>query len=381
MEEKIQIIENTLALIRIDSRNNPHGEDIITGFISKFLEDIKIDYTIIDHENFRKSLIAHVQGESSEKNITLCGHLDTINISSALPNKGGEMDASIVEDKIFGIGSSDMKSGLTCILFALKYLKENGIKPKYDIYIVFTGDEEADKTGALFLLTQPFLKNTKLLLIAEPTNLNLGLGEKGQIWFEVRFKGKAAHGSVPDKGKNAILMAMNFIEKLLYDDFFEKNNSFFPKSSVNIGYLNAPGPFNVVQDSCIAGIDIRLSPPETILAVTKKINKLLSQNFKKTEYEIKYIDSLDPTFVHPESKTAKHIKKIIDKHISGRRKIALPYATDGSVINHKISLPVVILGPGNPDVIHNKDEYVLTENILKSVEIYRDILCNLSDVI
>ena len=94
-----------------------------------------------------------------------------------------------------------MKSGLSSIIYALKYLVLNNIKPAYDIFFAFTGDEESDKAGALYLLKDDLIKNTKLMLVGEPTNLNLGLGSKGQVWLEVRFKGKSAHGSTPKKAK------------------------------------------------------------------------------------------------------------------------------------------------------------------------------------
>jgi len=274
-----------------------------------------------------------------------------------------------------------MKSGIISILFALKYFTDNNIKPKYDIVVSFTGDEENDKTGALYLLKSNLVKKTKLMIISEPTNLNLGLGQKGQIWLEIKFKGKSAHGSVPDKGKNAILMAINFIEKVLNPEFFKKNNKFFPKSTINIGFINAQGPFNVVQDNCTAGFDIRISPPETNQEVMQKINRILSEEYKKNEYEVKIIDSLNASFINPENKAAVQIKNIIDKHVSGKRKIALPYATDGSVLNTQLNIPVAILGPGNPEVIHNKDEYVIIDNIITSVEIYKDIFLNLDKII
>lgn len=113
----------------------------------------------------------------------------------------------------------------------------------------------------------------------------------------------------------------------------------------------------------------------------QKINQILSEDFKKNEYEVNVIDSLNASFINPENKAAVQIKNIIDKHVSGKRKIALPYATDGSVLNTRLNIPVAILGPGTPEVIHSKDEYVIIDNIIKSVEIYKDIFLNLDKII
>jgi len=381
MDNNEKIIAQTIELIKIDSRNGPHAEDRITDYIINNFSSAELSFELIEHDNFRKSLIAVLPGENSSKNILVCGHLDTIGIPNIKLEEDKSINAEIKDGKIFGLGSSDMKSGLISILFALKHLTDNKIKPKYDIVAAFTADEEKDKTGALYLLKNKFVKKTKLMLIPEPTNLNLGLGQKGQIWFELKFKGKSAHGSTPDKGKSAILMAMNFIQRILDPDLFLKNNSFFPKSTVNIGFISAPGPFNVVPDSCIAGFDIRISPPDTIKDITDKIFSILSADYKKSEYEMKIIDSLNSSFINPDSKTATQIKKIIGDHVSGRRKIALSYATDGSVLNTFLNIPVAILGPGSPEVIHHKDEFVIAENIIKSVSIYRDIFLNLDQII
>jgi len=381
MDNNEEIIAQTIELIKIDSRNRPHAEDKIADYIINNFGSPELRFEIINHDNYRKSLIAVLPGENSSKNLLVCGHLDIINISNVKLNEDESINTQTKDSKIFGLGSSDMKSGITSILFGLKHLVDNKIKPKYDIIVALTGDEENDKAGALYLLKSKLIKKTKLMLIPEPTNLNLGLGQKGQIWFELKFKGKSAHGSTPDKGKNAILMMMNFIQRILDPELFLKNNSFFPKSTVNIGYISAPGPFNVVPDACIAGFDIRISPPDTILDITGKINSILSSDYKKNDYELKFFDSLNASFINPDSKVATQIKNIIDTHVSGRRKIALSYATDGSVLNTFLNIPVAILGPGTPEVIHNKEEYVIVENIIKSVDIYRDIFLNLDRII
>ncbi|MHB1335836.1 MAG: M20 family metallopeptidase [Candidatus Humimicrobiaceae bacterium] len=381
MDDNEEIIAQTIELIKIDSRNGPHAEDRIANYIINNFSSPALKFEIIDHDNFRKSLIAVLQGESSSKNLLVCGHLDTINISNVRLNEDESINTEAKDSKIFGLGSSDMKSGIISILFGLKHLTDNKIKPKYDIAIALTADEEKDKTGALYLLKSKLVKKTKLMLISEPTNLNLGLGQKGQIWFELRFKGKSAHGSTPDKGKNAIIMMMNFIQRILDPDLFSKNNRFFPKSTVNAGFISAPGSFNVVPDGCAAGFDIRISPPENIEDITGKINSILSSDYKKGEYELKIIDSLNASLINPDSKAATQIKSIIDMHVSGRRKIALSYATDGSVLNTFLNIPVAILGPGTPEVIHNKEEYVIIENIIKSVDIYKDIFLNLDHII
>lgn len=381
MENHEEIIKSTVELIKIDSRSGAHAEDNIVDFISEMLTGLKIKYEVIQHENSRKSLIALLDGENSSMNLLACGHLDTVNLSNIETDENDNISVNVKDGRIFGLGSSDMKSGIISILFSLKYLVENNIKPKYDIAVALTGDEEADKTGALHLLKSEIIKKTKLMIISEPTSLNLGLGQKGQIWIEIKFKGKQAHGSSPEKGKNAILMAMSFIEKIIDPDFFVKNNKFFTKSTINLGFIDAPGFFNIVQDSCNVGLDIRISPPETVQEVMRKLNFILSKEFRKSEYELKIIDSLNSSFVSPESKAARQIKSIINKYASGKRKIALSYATDGSVLNTNLNIPVIILGPGTPEVIHNKDEYVIIDNIIKSVSIYRDIFLNLDKII
>ena len=379
-QENKAIIDTTLELVKIDSRNRPHGEDEISSYISDFLEKIRVDNAIISHEKDRKSLIAYYPGTESGKNLLMCGHLDTINIDS-VEGPDNSIMADVRGGKMFGLGTSDMKGGVAAMLYALKELVRTNFKPRYDIFFAFTGDEEADKAGALHLLENELTNNTRLMIVGEPTNLNLGLGSKGQIWFEVKFKGKAAHGSTPDKGKSAVLMAMNFISQILEPEFFVKNEKFFPKSTVNVGFLNADGPFNVVPDTCVAGLDIRLSPPETVENVKKKIKDILSSSFRKNEYELKIVDSLDASFVQPESRMAKEIKKIIGRHASGKRKIALSYATDGSVLNTYASVPVIILGPGIPEVIHNRDEYIPLENIIHASRIYTDIMLDIGKII
>jgi succinyl-diaminopimelate desuccinylase len=381
MPDTKEIIRTTLELISIDSRNRPGAEARMTDYISKFLDRLKIAHSVLDHKGERQSIIALLKGNKSSKNIIFNGHLDTIHTEDSLLVKGTKILARLEGERIYGLGSSDMKAGLASMLFALKEFVETGTRPAYDAYFIFTGDEEGGKSGALDLLENDLLKRTRLAVIGEPTDLDLGLGTKGQLWIQLSFFGKAAHGSMPQEGKNAILMAMRFIEEIQKKDFFDKNDLFFTPSTVNVGYFNSPGVFNIVPDKASVGLDLRISTPENTAMVKEKITRILKEQFKESEYGTTVFEDLDPCFISPQDPLAKALKGIIDKRISGRKNISLSYTTDGSVLSTHKKVPVIILGPGIPEVIHSNLEYIPIENIVKCTGIYLDILKNLEKII
>src|SRR5665811_880424 len=116
MDNNEEIIAQTIELIKIDSRNGPHAEDKISDYIIDNFNSPSLRFEIVNHDDFRKSLIAVLSGENSSKNMLVCGHLDTIGIPNVKLDEDKSIYAETKDGKIFGLGSSDMKSGIISIL-------------------------------------------------------------------------------------------------------------------------------------------------------------------------------------------------------------------------------------------------------------------------
>ena len=144
--EKKELNELLQELIQIKSVNPPGNENQIANFIKKFLLKNNINSELVPLEEGRSSVIAKIEGEE-ERNITLCGHLDTVRVKEedwAKPAFKGLIE----NGKMYGIGASDMKGGIAAILYAAVLLKRRGIIPKKTIQLALTADEEWGYRGA-----------------------------------------------------------------------------------------------------------------------------------------------------------------------------------------------------------------------------------------
>jgi succinyl-diaminopimelate desuccinylase len=111
-------------------------------------------------------------------------------------------------------------------------LKKRGITPQKTVQLALTADEEWGYRGAKTLLGQGFFDQTDFLIIAESTNLQVAVGEKGELWIKAKYYGKSAHGSTPELGINTVIPGSKFVlelkeefKKLFHPDPLWGNNS------------------------------------------------------------------------------------------------------------------------------------------------------------
>lgn len=252
---KKETVSLAQRLIRIPSMNPPGNEDQIADFVQGFLEDAGIESVRIPLEKGRSSIVARIPGKNSGS-IVLCGHLDTVRADAAewhIPPFSGE----IRDDRLYGLGAADMKSGVAVILQIARELVRQGITPEQDIVLALTADEEHAYRGAATIAESGLIDNAKFLLILEPTGGKGYIGQKGELWVEATFTGKAAHGSVPEFGVNTILPAARFCTDL------SKASSEFPavsgrgRTSLNIGKIDGGTQVNIVPAQTVVRIDSR----------------------------------------------------------------------------------------------------------------------------
>ena len=167
-------IELTQELVRINSENPPGNEKRITKYIKDFLDDLKIQTRLIEFEKNRINLIASI---GKGKGLMLNGHLDTVPAGELNKWKYDPFEGRIVNGKLYGRGSSDMKGGLAAIIIAVKNLAKEKFKRK--LLLTFVAGEEARQIGTKYLIKnrKKFLKDIKYGVTAECNGLNITITE------------------------------------------------------------------------------------------------------------------------------------------------------------------------------------------------------------
>ena len=363
--EKKELNNLLQGLIQIKSVNPPGNENQIANFIKRFLLKNNIHSELVPLEESRSSVIAKIEGEE-ERNITLCGHIDTVRVKEEDWTKPA-FQGLIENGKMYGRGASDMKGGVAAILYAVAFLKRKGIVPKKTVQLALTADEEWGYRGAKNLVSGGYFDLTDFLIIAEPSNLQISTGEKGELWIRAKFYGKSAHGSTPEVGINTIIpgseLVVNVTER--YEKIFEAE-TFWGKTSMNIGQFHGGVQVNIVPNYSEIDFDFRViseEDKEKAMELVRKSGEKIAKKYK-VEFKQEIFNYHPPIFT---SLNNPYVEKFLQA--SGMKEaIITKYCTDGATIIPKKKIPFIIFGPGDIAQAHQNDEYIELESLYQVVD-------------
>lgn len=370
-------------LIKIRSDNPGNYEEDIALFISEILHKNKIYHKLIYSGNRRANIVGYIHGKS-KKTLILCGHLDT-----KPPDRRWTYDPFtpvIKGNKLYGLGSADMKSGIAALLSAI--IQNKGRKLNGTIFFIFAADEEMNSNfGIKYLVENGHINNGDFAIVAEPTNLKLAVRSLGNIWLKISIKGKKAHAGMYWKGTNAIDVAIEtiqrikeFIKNIQYQGDTEL--SMFP--NVNIGKIKGGNHPGTVADTCEFILDVRFKEAEEKSYFEEKLTEIIEETTRqyKCDYKINYFGGggLSPwdinRFHREDINTYLQIieqsyVKVFKKPL---KKVTFLGGSDAGVLTSSLKIPTVIIGPGNLEQAHNPDEWVYVDEVIMASMLYDKII-------
>jgi succinyl-diaminopimelate desuccinylase len=348
-------------MIQINTEN-PVGKtkEIVDYIHSLFPSDKGFRKKIItNHKNEVElhNLIVEL-GKGREK-IVFCGHLDTVPSGPKENWKYDPFSGRIENGNVFGLGSADMKGGVTSLIgLMFEFLEKPDFLEKYTLILACTADEEAGMTGAETLKELKIMENAILLIIPEATNLQLGIAEKGIVWVKIKVIGKAAHGSTPEQGINAIEIVAGLLPKF-YNSLDNLTSEILGKSTLNIGTIRGGNKINIVPSEAILELDYRTIPEENIESLIEKLSLI---NASPGIIEIEFIHKL-PALITKKNEFIENLAKITNTN-----QIGITYATDAAKLIPNNEIPFIIFGPGDNKIIHQVNEHVPISQVVTVAE-------------
>lgn len=367
-------IEFLQSLIRIDSTNPPGNEHRVVEQFIRRSEAANLHYEVTELEDDRSNFSVTLKGSDEDKGkLLLSGHTDTVKIGSAEWDHG-PFDAEIDNGRMYGRGTTDMKSGLAALYLAVESLHKEGVKLKRDVEFLATAGEEVDSVGAEHYVNTVGMKDVEAIVIAEPTSGKVVAGHKGALWIEVTLTGKTAHGAMPEEGINAVEAmgkVIGLVEELKEEWLEEKAP--LGRSSVSANMISGGIQTNVIPDHCTLNVDIRTVAPNIHDALYKEFDERLNSLFSgEGQPEVSSKVVLDRATVLTDE-DATIIRDALE--ISGMESVGgVSYYTDGSVLNPDSKIPTLIYGPGIETLAHQPNEYVEVEAFESSIEFYKKLI-------
>ena len=355
MNRLTRILRELIALPSVNPAfvpgNDPRaGERRVADFIATTASRCGLDVEV--HEVFprRANVIASLAPACKlRQRILLAPHTDTV---------GGEGEVFRPREengRLHGRGACDTKGSVAAMLFAMMELARSPQRPK-QTEVVFAGlvDEENGQGGSRALVAKGF--RADLAIVGEPTQSRVITAHKGDLWLQLEARGRAAHGSQPELGRNAIHEMARIVDLLetLYTGLLRKRrHPLLGNPTVSVGTIRGGTQPNIVPDQCRISLDRRTIPGETEAGVRREIKSLLQGHGLKAELlNIRGAPCL-PMETDPSNSWVKQFLASTGQV----RPLGVNYFCDAAVLAGG-GIPSVIFGPGNIAQAHTADEWI-----------------------
>jgi succinyl-diaminopimelate desuccinylase len=279
--------------------------------------------------------------------VVLAGHTDTVPAQN-------NATARVEGDRLYGLGSSDMKGGDAVMLSLLETLAPNELR--VDLAAVFYDAEEGpnDRNGLGRVLAEmPWLGAARLAILLEPTDLKVELGCNGSINAEVRVRGKASHSARPWTGINAIERAAPWLERITR---FESRPVSFAGAefveTLQVTTLKAGRARNVVPDELVANLNYRVPPDRTLKDAERALRELVPP-----EFEFAVVDRAAPGQACGDDPEVVSFVRRFGATVAGKQGW-----TDVARFT-AAGVPAFNFGPGVPELAHQAGEYCPIPNL------------------
>lgn len=369
MDEK-RLLGLLRDLVATNSENPPGREDEVAKVLRDHMESHGLSCETVGPRK-RPNLIFYSH-EGVTGSLVMHGHMDTVPAGPREKWTHDPFEPEIVEGRMYGRGTCDMKGPVAALAETLILHTEG--KKQTPLVMLATSDEESGCSGAEEVAKSGLLEGVKYGVCAEPTSLQILVGEKGLFWARVVAEGKSAHGSRPEEGVNAIQICMDAVRVLTGDEYHYEEDPMLGEPTMNIGVIDGGIKVNVVPDRCEARLDMRVVKGQSPESLLDAMNKRLTDSGFGEEVRVEYIHG-KPAVRTPTS--AKIVKVSLEavEYVTGRRSdlSAATYGTDCSVLQPKVGILNVICGPGSIEQAHQPDEFIQIDELISSVGVYQRI--------
>ena len=376
--QKKELVDLTIELVRTPTENPPGNEKAAAQFLKPLLSKMGFKVKTVLSPKGRWNLLAEKRWGRGGRKLIFNGHLDVVPAGKASQWKYPPFQGKRFKGKIYGRGSSDMKSGIASFIHALSTIERSKIPLHQGAVILhLVSDEESHGHQGMGVLTQRERIQGDAALVGEPTDLQPVIAQKGALWLRILTIGKSAHGSKPHLGVNAVEKMMKLIERLRILPL-EKDHPLLGKPTLNIGTIHGGTKVNIVPEGCEIEVDRRMLPgekKEEVLGEIKEMLDSLQSEDPFFQYRTEEIDFAEPSEVDPEEQIVKIGVEAIE-NVMGRKPILRGFSgfTDSRFYINRCRIPTLVFGPGGVDQSHTMDESVEVDALVHAAHIYAMIL-------
>jgi succinyl-diaminopimelate desuccinylase len=371
--DRDEVVRLARDLIAARSENPGGTEDEAADLAASFLREAGAETDTVRGDAGRPSVVATLGG-NGPASLAWNGHLDTVPAGSLDTWSVDPFGGEIVDGKLIGRGACDMKGAVAAAIGAAAAVGRAGIELDGALTFHLVADEELAGWHGTRVLRDNGLLTQGAAVVGEPTDLAIGLAERGGAWITATAYGAAAHGSQPDRGVNAITSMARFLLRLP-EVLPGTVHPLCGTATVNAALIEGGSAPNVVPDRCAVDIDRRVLPGETdhdaVLAPFHELATALRRDHPEVDVRSEIREWTDAAEAPADSGVAEAVRgATAAERGTPAPDVGFTGITDARYYINDAAIPTVIVGPGSLGVAHTADEWVAVDDLVLAARIY-----------
>lgn len=315
--------------------------------------------------------------------ILLDGHIDCVGVGDLAAWKHDPFEGKHENGKVWGRGAVDELPAIACMAYGLKVLKERGVPQDATVYLSATVmEEDCDGYCLLHLIEQEGIR-PHVVVLGEPTDLNVYRGQRGRVEVTITTHGVSSHAAHSERGINALYKIAPIISDVEALSGRLPEDEFLGKGSVVVSFIECTTPsLNAVPDRARIYLDRRLTVGETVETALAELRtlphlgdavvELLGYDATSWRGERAKQDKFYPTWVLPEQHPlVQGVAAAAEAVLGARPAISRwSFSTNGVASMGRLGIPTVGFAPGREELAHTTDEWILVDDLVRATAVY-----------
>jgi len=366
------VVDLLRHLVAIDSVNpslveGGAGEAAIAHFIGEWMRHAGFDVRVDEIAPGRVNVVAVAEGVGGGPTRMLCGHTDTVGVDGM----AAPFAPDIRDGRLYGRGAQDMKGGVAAMMAGAAAWLTAGRRGSGRVIVAAVADEEYASIGAEAVARE---WRADEAVIPEPTDLDLGVAHKGFSCAEVIVHGRAAHGSRPADGRDAILRMGRLLNRIeARDQNLRKTHAhvLLGAPSMHTGTIRGGSSLSTYPAECVLQVERRTIAGERTSVCVEELEQMaaaLRAEDPEFECEVRLLLARPPYLVSPDADVLHSLGAAVTQRFGSRPVTGLSYWTDAAILG-EAGTPTVIFGPRGAG-LHGVEEYVELDDVIGCRDVF-----------
>lgn len=364
-------------LVSIDSVNpslvpGAAGESEIAQAIAQEMHAAGLEVEVTEVSPGRPNVVGLVRGRRRGPRLMYCGHTDTVGVEGMR----NPFTPTQREGLLFGRGAQDMKGGVVAMIDAARMIVAAGGLPAGELIIAAVVDEEHESLGADALVSR---WHADAAVVTEPTDLAVAVAHKGFEWVEVVVEGRAAHGSRPSEGRDAIIRMGRVLTRLEQLNATLQRRSAHPllgSPSLHASLIHGGQELSSYPEQCTLRMERRTVPgeaPRVTLSELEEIVGPLRKEDPECRTAIRWLFGRPPYELSSGHDLPATLEAVLASIGRQTRRVGVTFWTDAAILG-AAGIPTVIFGPGGAG-LHSLEEFVRLDEVIACRDALVELAC------